>query len=267
MKKVFESPAKETILNTKFLDYEIVSVSVNECIQSILQSLKKPDEKTWLACLNPHSYVEASNNMKFGDSLKSANWLIPDGIGIVLGARFLNKSVTTRITGFDIFESLNYRLNSIGSFRVFLLGSTQENLEKLEKKMKKDFPLLNIVGCYSPPFMSEFDPEENLKIRNLVNSAKPNLLWVGLGAPKQEIWIYENIEYLDVQFCAAVGAVFDFYIGNVKRSNRLFQKAGLEWLPRLLQQPKRLWKRTFISAPKYILRVIYKKIQNLLQNK
>jgi len=257
----------DKIVTSKFLDYEIVSGSVEDCLESVLHTLKKPEMKTWLACLNPHSYMVASDDLKFGESLKSATWLIPDGIGVVLGARFLNNSVSTRITGFDIFEGLNSKLNESGLLSIFLLGSSRDTLAKLEEKLKRHYPALRIAGCYSPPFMKEFDREENLKIRKLVNGAKANVLWVGLGAPKQEIWIQENIEHLDVQFCAAIGAVFDFYVGNIKRSNLVLQRAGLEWLPRLLQQPKILWKRTFISAPRFISRVVFKKIRYLLRVK
>jgi N-acetylglucosaminyldiphosphoundecaprenol N-acetyl-beta-D-mannosaminyltransferase len=94
---------------------------------------------------------------------------------------------------------------------------------------------------------------------DLINQSKADVLWVGMTAPKQEKWIYQNKNRLSVKFIGAIGAVFDFYTGEVKRSPVLFQKLGLEWLPRLIQQPKRLWRRMFISAPYFLWHVIIKK--------
>ena len=94
-----------------------------------------------------------------------------------------------------------------------------------------------------------------------VNRAGPDVLWVGMTAPKQEKWIYENRDKLHVKLIAAVGAVFDFYTGNVKRSHPWFLEHGLEWLPRLLQEPRRLWRRTFISAPVFFWLVFMQRIK------
>jgi N-acetylglucosaminyldiphosphoundecaprenol N-acetyl-beta-D-mannosaminyltransferase len=94
-----------------------------------------------------------------------------------------------------------------------------------------------------------------------VNSAKPDVLWVGMTAPKQEKWIANNISRLNVRFIGAIGAVFDFYAGKVKRSKPVFQRLGLEWLPRLINEPKRLWRRTFVSAPIFILHTGHEKIR------
>jgi N-acetylglucosaminyldiphosphoundecaprenol N-acetyl-beta-D-mannosaminyltransferase len=126
--------------------------------------------------------------------------------------------------------------------------------------MQKDFPDIEIAGTYSPPYKPEFSTEESQDMVEAVNSAKPDVLWVGMTAPKQEKWIYQNKERLNVSFIGAVGAVFDFYVGSVKRSHPWFLKHGLEWLPRLLQEPRRLWDRTFISAPMFFMRVLMQRI-------
>ena len=96
-------------------------------------------------------------------------------------------------------------------------------------------------------------------MRDAINEARPDVLWVGMTAPKQEKWIYENRSGLDVKFIGPIGAVFDFYAGSVKRSHPLFQRMGLEWLPRLIRQPRRLWRRNFISNPSFLLRVALQK--------
>jgi N-acetylglucosaminyldiphosphoundecaprenol N-acetyl-beta-D-mannosaminyltransferase len=123
-------------------------------------------------------------------------------------------------------------------------------------KMESDFSNIWVAGIFSPPFKEEFTHEENLMMIETINRAKPDVLWVGMTAPKQEKWVYENREKLNVKLLGPIGAVFDFYTGKVKRSATIFQKSGLEWLPRFLQEPRRLWKRNLISNPKFILRVI-----------
>jgi N-acetylglucosaminyldiphosphoundecaprenol N-acetyl-beta-D-mannosaminyltransferase len=126
--------------------------------------------------------------------------------------------------------------------------------------MACDFPNITVAGCFSPPFQDEFSAEENHRIIEGINNSAPDVLWVGMTAPKQEKWIYQNRDKLHVKFIAAVGAVFDFYAGNVKRSHPWFLEHGMEWLPRLLQEPRRLWQRTFVSAPLFLLRVLRQRI-------
>jgi N-acetylglucosaminyldiphosphoundecaprenol N-acetyl-beta-D-mannosaminyltransferase len=123
--------------------------------------------------------------------------------------------------------------------------------------MSKDYPNIRFAGSYSPPYKDDYDEKELDEMIEIINQAHPDILWVGMTAPKQEKWIYQNLHRLDIRFAAAIGAVFDFYTGRVKRSHPIFQKLGLEWLPRLVQQPKRLWRRTFISAPIFIWNVLW----------
>jgi N-acetylglucosaminyldiphosphoundecaprenol N-acetyl-beta-D-mannosaminyltransferase len=186
--------------------------------------------------------------------------ITPDGIGIVMASKILGGNIKNRVTGSDIFREVNRALNRQGGFRCFFLGSTEENLTRICDRMGKEFPRIEIAGTYSPPFKTAFSPEEDRGMVETVNRAAPDVLWVGMTAPKQEKWIHQNKDKLNVKFIGAVGAVFDFYAGNVKRSHPWFLEHGLEWLPRLLQEPKRLWQRTFISAPLFLLRVLRQKI-------
>ena len=136
------------------------------------------------------------------------------------------------------------------------MGSTPKNLEKIKNKMALRYPNITIAGTFSPPFKSQFNDDDEIKMINEINRAKPDVLWVGMTAPKQEKWIYKNKEKLDVYFIGAIGAVFDFFTGNVKRPQSWFLKHGLEWLPRLIQEPKRLWRRNMVSGPAFILSVL-----------
>jgi N-acetylglucosaminyldiphosphoundecaprenol N-acetyl-beta-D-mannosaminyltransferase len=113
-----------------------------------------------------------------------------------------------------------------------------------------------VAGTYSPPFKPTYSAAELDKMVAVINTSNADVLWVGMTAPKQEKFIYQNKDRLNVRFAAAIGAVFDFYAGNVKRSSPNFQRIGLEWLPRLLQEPGRLWRRMVVSAPIFLYHVL-----------
>jgi len=237
-------------MKESFLGYDLVSLSVRDSVSVICSDIFGGDVKRrWLACLNPHSYVVALDDQLFFDALHSADYLVPDGVGVVKGARFLGGSVPERITGSDIFYGIHEYMEKMGGARVFFLGASESTLADIRKLMARDYPNVVVSGTYSPPFKPVYNRDELAEMIGLINDSNADVLWVGMTAPKQEKWIYENISKLDVKFAGAIGAVFDFYTGRVKRSHPLFQKFGLEWLPRLLQQPKRLWRRMFISAP------------------
>lgn len=239
-----------------FLGYTVVSHSIRHCIEDIAHAMAETAKPRWFACLNPHSFVIAQNDPTFSDALQATDWLVPDGAGIVLGSHFLGCVVHERITGSDIFYGLNDHLNRNGGGSVFFLGSTEEILAEIRDRMAKDYPNLRVAGFFSPPFKEEFSRLELDRMIAAINAAKPDVLWVGMTAPRQEKWIYLNRHQLQVKFIGAIGAVFDFYTGRVKRSHPLFQKMGLEWLPRLFQEPRRLWRRMFVSAPVFLWQVL-----------
>jgi len=243
------------------LGYKVNTFSADECGDRLFQSLQA-GKRTWLACFNPHSYAVALEDKGFCRALKDANWLIPDGVGVVWASRLLGGKIKERVTGSDVFASLNKRMNKAGSMRVFFLGSTEETLELVRKRMAYDYPAIKVAGTFSPPFKDMYSSDEITKMVKAINSAAPDVLWVGLSAPKQEKFIFENRARLNVKFVAAVGAVFDFYSGNVKRNkDSWFVNHGMEWLPRLVQEPGRLWRRMFVSAPVFMWNVIRQKVK------
>jgi N-acetylglucosaminyldiphosphoundecaprenol N-acetyl-beta-D-mannosaminyltransferase len=242
------------------LDYSVMAASTEACVDTLIQRIDAATRLFWLACLNPHSARIAASDHDAEKALKAADVLIPDGVGVVLASWILGGVIRERITGSDIFRELSRKLNEQGNASYFFLGSTEETLEIIRAKMAVDFPEIRFAGSYSPPFKEVFSEEENLTMIETVNQAASDVLWVGMTAPKQEKWIYQNKDKLKVKFIAAVGAVFDFYTGNVKRSSPWFLEHGLEWLPRLLQEPRRLWQRTFVSAPLFLLRVLRQRI-------
>jgi N-acetylglucosaminyldiphosphoundecaprenol N-acetyl-beta-D-mannosaminyltransferase len=168
----------------------------------------------------------------------------------------LGGQISERVTGSDIFHGVLEALNQAGGCSVFFLGATEETLVAIRVRMAMDFPNVRMAGTYSPPFKQIFSDDDNERMVAAINAVAPDVLWVGMTAPKQEKWLHEEYGQLNVKFAAAVGAVFDFYTGRVKRSHAVFQWLGLEWLPRLVQEPRRLWRRMFISAPIFVWYVL-----------
>lgn len=245
------------ILSTEdILGFPITNQSDEICYNELISWIKEESTGKYVGCANPHSLVTSFDDPLFRQALLKADMLLPDGVGIVWASRLLGGSIQKRITGSDLFFKMSKKLNDQGGGRYFFLGSTQKVLDKIQLKMAKDFPNISIVGVLSPPFKEHFNPEENQKMVEIINASQANVLWVGMTAPKQEKWIFEHREVLKTKIIGGIGAVFDFYTGNRKRSHPLFQKVGLEWLPRLIMEPHRLWRRNFVSTPLYILRVL-----------
>lgn len=244
----------------KILGYSIVSYKPAQCIEHICAWLRTDKVKKVFICANPHSLVQAKNDPAFQQAIHEADLVTPDGSGVVLASKILGGTIRERVTGSDIFWGLSAAFDTIGGNSYFFLGSTEETLAAIQQKMAREYPNIRFAGSYSPPYKTEFSNEENRCMVEAVNAAKPDVLWVGMTAPKQEKWIHQHRDQLDVKFIGAIGAVFDFYVGNVRRSHPIFQKIGLEWLPRLLQEPRRLWRRNFVSSPLFLWEVIKQKV-------
>lgn len=238
------------------LGYAVTALSTQDCVDEVFAAIRHGNEKTWLACLNPHSYALALGDAPFARALRAADWLVPDGAGVVYASHWLGGRIGERVTGSDVFFGLQARMNASGGLSVFFLGATEDTLAEIGARIKRDYPNVRLAGRYSPPFKASYSNAELDEMIAAINAVKPDVLWVGMSAPKQEKWITNNLHRLDVRFAGAIGAVFDFYTGRVKRSHPLFQRLGLEWLPRLLQQPGRLWRRMFVSAPIFVWHVV-----------
>lgn len=250
------------VFTESMLGYQICRDGAESCLDDIVKSIdQRPSPGKWLACLNPHSYVVAIENANFKAALRDADWLVPDGVGIVFASRILNGRIRERITGPDIFYGLNDLLQESGNYSVFFLGSTDETLRAISERMSFDWPDIKIAGTYSPPFKSSFSDDDVELMIDKINEVRPDVLWVGMTAPKQEEWIYRVLPRLDVRFVAAIGAVFDFYPGRVKRPHPIFGRLGFEWLPRLMREPRRLWPRTLVSAPIFLWHVFLARIR------
>lgn len=209
-----------------------------------------------VACANPHSLVIASRDGEFRDALREADILLPDGSGITLAARILNLPIREKVAGSDFFREFCRYAESSGragrGVRFFFLGSSPIVLERIVNRLQVEYPGIVVAGTHSPPFKDDFTADDDAVMVEAVNRSGANVLWVGMTAPKQEKWIRRNRERLNVRLACAVGAVFDFYAGTKKRSSQFWLNLGLEWLPRLLREPRRMWERNFRSAPVFL---------------
>lgn len=215
-----------------------------------------PSGKLLINTINAHSYNTAQQDLLFAEALQQGDVLIPDGASIVKACRWLNakSKPKERIAGWDLFEFEMERLNQSGG-KCFFMGSSEKVLKLIKRRSKVDFPNIE-VETYSPPYKPEFSKAENNAIISAINKANPDLLWIGMTAPKQEKWVYTHWNELQIHcHCGTIGAVFDFYAGTVKRAPVWWQRNSLEWCYRLLREPCRMWKRYIIGNLLFIWNV------------
>lgn len=257
-----------------------------------------PEGKLLINTINAHSYNTARKDRLFAEALTNGDVLIPDGVSIVKACRWIKaKSLPKeRIAGWDLFSfemenlerkqcgMLNVECGANNSsldnsqsaladnpkfkiqnseFRspqrtVMFMGSSQKVLDLIVKRAAKVYPHLKVV-TYSPPYKPEFSEEDNKAIIDAINAADPDLLWIGMTAPKQEKWTFSHWEELDIHcHVGTIGAVFDFFAGTVERAPMWWQRHGLEWLYRLLKEPKRMWRRYIIGNALFLFNIIFR---------
>lgn len=223
--------------------------------------LSLPDKKLLINTINAHSYNTAQNDILFAEALTHGDILIPDGISIVKANKWLNAKAQPkeRIAGWDLFEFEMKHLNQKGG-KCFFMGSSEKVLSLIKEKAKIVYPNI-IVETFSPPYKPEFNDEDNKKIIDAINQANPDLLWIGMTAPKQEKWTYIHWNELEIHcHVGTIGAVFDFFAGTVERAPLWWQRHGLEWLYRLIKEPKRMWKRYIIGNTLFLWNITKEKL-------
>lgn len=213
-----------------------------------------PEGKLLINTINAHSFNTAQKDELFAEALKNGDYLIPDGASIVKACRWLNakSQPKERIAGWDLFEFEMERLNRKGG-RCMFMGSSPKVLKLIVEKAKTIYPNIEVV-TYSPPYKPEFTEEENRAIVHAINDANPDLLWIGMTAPKQEKWTYSHWDELNIHcHVGTIGAVFDFFAGTYRRAPRWWQEHSLEWLYRLVKEPRRMWRRYVIGNPLFLM--------------
>ena len=211
-------------------------------------------------CITPvNSILAARATARVQEIYKHADYVLCDGVPVKWASEFLGDPIKERITGLDVLPRI-FPFALQHDFSIFLLGASPGVAETLQKVMEAKHPRVKIVGTFVPPFREVFSKEENQQMIEAINAVKPDMLLVSLTAPKQDIWIAENIANLDTHVAIGIGGAFEVAAGMIKRAPLWMQKSGLEWLYRFLQEPKRMFRRYFVEAPVFIPLVIQQKL-------
>ncbi len=225
-----------------------------------LERMLRSGTKHQVVCLTANSIVAARRDRQLLSIYNRASLALPDGLPVVWASRLLGRRIPARVSGTDFLLAASAVAADRG-YTFYFLGARCGVATGLAQRLVSENPGLKIVGCYSPPFHEVFPPELNARIIAGINAANPDVLWVGLGSPKQDRWIAENFQRLDVGVAVGIGAAFDMCGGRIGRAPLWMQKSGLEWFYRFLHEPRRLFRRYFIEAPAFIPLVIREAIR------
>jgi N-acetylglucosaminyldiphosphoundecaprenol N-acetyl-beta-D-mannosaminyltransferase len=237
------------------INYTIFSGNLSDC---------KFDKKTLINTINQYSFCIAQEDAAFKKALQGSDVLLPDGMAIVAAAMLLTNTKITKIAGAQLHDFLLHQLNETGG-SCFYLGASDATLCKITTKVNIEFPKVQ-VHSYSPPFKAVFSEIDNQKMVAAVNAVSPDVLFIGMTAPKQEKWAFEHKNMLQAQTICSIGAVFDFYAGTVKRPSAFWIALRLEWFIRLIKEPKRMWKRYLYYGPVFIGYILREKAKLLFTN-
>jgi len=227
----------------------IDNLTMAEAVDRIRDMIKQKN-KHYVVTPNVDHIVKLQEDPAFQNIYKKAGLVLADGKPLLWAARYLGSPLKEKISGSDIFPQI-CGMAEKEKLSVFFMGGRPGAAERAKDRILEDFPSLDIRGVYCPPYGFEKDPEENRKAVEAVNKVCPDILFVGLGAPKQEKWIYNNLPKLNVSSAAGIGVTLEFLAGMVKRAPSWMQRWGLEWFWRVLMEPRRLWKRYFIDDMKF----------------
>jgi N-acetylglucosaminyldiphosphoundecaprenol N-acetyl-beta-D-mannosaminyltransferase len=242
--------------STEILKVPIWGLSLNAFLDIASNAILNR-RKTLFTTVNTYSIVVAQKNQEFLNHFRTVDFVLPDGIGIVWAVRSLRQECKERVSGPEFTNALLARADNNG-FSIYLLGSTEENLNKIISNIKMKYPSVRIAGSYSPPFV-EIDEMDHSGVVARINKSGADILLVGMTAPKQELFLSRNYEALNVPFMIGIGAAFDYLAGVKQQCPQIVGKLGFEWLYRLVTSPKHVWKRE-ISIPIFIYYFLTKQL-------
>lgn len=233
--------------------------SFHEVVEQITNHALSRKSPQYVVTPNAQHIVTLQRDSLFREIYRNAFLAVPDGVPLLWAAKFFNTPLSGRVNGTDLFERLCQTSAETG-LKIFLLGGRPSAAQKAAGTLKKKYHNLQIVGTYCPPYGFESDQSELEKINFAITATKPDILFVGLGAPKQEYWMYNNYQKLNVPISLGIGVSFELVSGMVKRAPVFMQKIGLEWLFRLMVEPQRLWHRYVVGNTIFVLLVLKQKI-------
>ncbi len=237
----------------------------DEAVEIIIDHALSCETPKYVVTPNAQHIVALQKDAHFRKIYQNAFLVVPDGVSLLWAAKLLKTPLNGRVNGTDLFERL-CAVAAERKLKIFLLGGRPGAADSAAQVLRDRHPDLDIVGTYCPPYGFESDTVELAKINTIIKAAAPNILFVGLGAPKQEYWIYANHQEIGTPISIGIGVSFELVSGMVARAPKLMQKAGLEWFFRLLVEPRRLWKRYFAGNTLFLWLVL-KQVLNLYKFK
>jgi len=239
------------------VDVPIDRLTMDEAATAVLDGLRNSFGKAPILIMGPNAQLItlAQKDIRFYRALRASSLNVPDGISVVLASRLLGIKIPERVPGGELMERL-CREAADHKLSIFLLGGLPGAAVEAALRLQDRYPALSIAGVYCPPRGFEHDSIESAHIHQLITKSSPDLLFVALGAPRQEMWMLQNCPSLPVGAAMSVGAAFDTLAGLRRRAPLWTQKLGMEWLYRLVQEPRRLWRRYLIGNTQFIYLVL-----------
>jgi len=230
----------------------VSAINMDRAVAAITEALDRR-EKGYICVTGVHGVSEAQTDDGFREILNRSFLCTPDGMPLVWVGRWQGHRTMDRVYGPDLMLAV-MEISEKKGYRHFFYGGANGTAEALRQRLQQRFPMLHIAGIYEPPFRPLHEQERH-ELKALIGALKPDMMWVGLSTPKQERFMAEYLDKLDVTLMAGVGAAFDFHAGRVRQAPRWMQRSGLEWLFRMGCEPRRLWKRYLKNNPLFVWRI------------
>ncbi len=242
--------AKARLPSSDILGVPVSLTTLDEAVDTIVDWCSK-GEPNFVCVRDVHGIMRAQEDPELRAIHQRAGMVTPDGMPLVWISRKRGHKYVSRVCGADLVAALCERSQDEG-LRHYFYGGKPGVAERMAAELTRRFPALPVAGYGTPPFRA-LTPGEDEEAVAAINASRPHVLWVGLSTPKQEYWMRDHVGWIAGATLVGVGAAFDFYAGDVKRAPRWMQRSGLEWLHRLASEPRRLWRRYLIMAPKFLL--------------
>ena len=244
----------EAIKRVKILGIPVDNVDMRSSLDFIDTIIRKDKQRQYILAVNPEKVRVLKRDNSLREMFESAALLIPDGIGVVLAMRWLYGLSAKRVPGAELMPNI-CKLSAEKGYKIFVYGATERVNKNAAEKLNQEYPGIQIVGrCHGYIGDDGMD-----KLVQAINRSQANVLFVALGSPSQELWIQKYLPGLSVNICQGIGGTLDAITGNVKRAPKLFLKTGLEWLYRLIAEPKRI--RRQINLPVFAIQVALEKLR------
>jgi N-acetylglucosaminyldiphosphoundecaprenol N-acetyl-beta-D-mannosaminyltransferase len=251
---ILENKMAEKKLNKFYiLGVKISAIDMNDACSFVEDVILRRQKK--YICVCPVSMImECKRNEKVSRSVNSADLATPDGMAVVWIGKMLGHKNIRRVYGPELMQNICY-ISVKKGYKHYFYGANQDTLNKLQERLKEEYSGLIINGSLSPPFRQLTEEEDN-KIVEKINQSNSDIVWVGLGSPKQDLWMYEHRGRINAPVMIGVGAAFDFLAGTKPQAPIWVRNSGFEWLFRLVTEPKRLWRRYLVDCPLFIVYVL-----------